>query len=281
MAKSNSRATVWLLGLTWWALLAGRSHAAQTQPLWEFGLGIGALAFNDYRGADSSHLYVLPVPYFIYRGKLLQADRDGLHSIFLDLPRIDFNFSIYATTPVRNDSARAGMPNLQPTLELGPAFDVHLWRSGSERVKFDFRLPLRAAVAVAAPPRFIGYILAPQFDLDIVDVAGLAGWNLGLLAGPLFADRRYDEYFYAVAPQYATPTRPSYEAHGGYAGTQMIAALSKRYPNFWVGAFVRHDSLAGASFMDSPLVERDSYWSAGIGIAWMIRESERTVDATE
>ena len=30
------------------------------------------------------------------------------------------------------------------------------------------------------------------------------GWNLGLLAGPLFADQRYHQYFYGVAPEFAT-----------------------------------------------------------------------------
>jgi outer membrane scaffolding protein for murein synthesis (MipA/OmpV family) len=101
------------------------------------------------------------------------------------------------------------------------------------------------------------------------------------LAGPLFADHRYHDYFYSVAQQYATASRPAYQATGGYAGTQFITALSKRYPRYWVGAYVRYDSLSGAVFADSPLVLRNSYWSAGIGIAWIIHTSAQMVEVPD
>ena len=93
----------------------------------------------------------------------------------------------------------------------------------------------------------------------------------------MFADRRYNQYFYSVAPQYATAARPEYQAAGGYAGTQSLAALSKRFPKFWVGAYMRFDSLDGAAFVDSPLVQRRTYWSGGFGFAWMIGQSSRLV----
>jgi outer membrane scaffolding protein for murein synthesis (MipA/OmpV family) len=41
------------------------------KPLWEAGLGIGAVTFPDYRGSDESQVYPVPVPYFVYRGKFL------------------------------------------------------------------------------------------------------------------------------------------------------------------------------------------------------------------
>jgi hypothetical protein len=58
-------------------------------------------------------------------------------------------------------------------------------------------------------------------------------------------------------------------------------SLSKRFPRYWVGAFVRYDTLSGASFADSPLVRSNSYWAAGIGIAWMIGKSSRMVDVPD
>ena len=48
------------------------------KPVWDFGLGVGAVSFADYRGADTTHVYVLPVPYLYYRGKFLKADRNGI-----------------------------------------------------------------------------------------------------------------------------------------------------------------------------------------------------------
>jgi hypothetical protein len=186
-----------------------------------------------------------------------------------------------ATTPVRNDRERNGMPNLKSTLELGPSLDLHLLRSDDARIKFDLRMPLRAAFTAEASPRAIGWTFTPRFNLDLADPLGLAGWNLGLLTGPLFADRRYHDYFYTVAPQYATAARPAYRAVGGYAGTQAIAALSKHFPHFWVGAYVRYDTLAGAAFVDSPLVQRKSYWAAGFGISWMIHRSSTMVEVPD
>jgi outer membrane protein len=182
------------------------------------------------------------------------------------------------TTPVRNDRERSGMPDLRSTVEVGPSFDFHLWRSDDSRVKFDLRMPLRAAATVESSPRIIGWTFSPRFNLDLRDPFGMPGWNLGILAGPLFADRRYHDYFYSVAPQFATAARPEFTAQGGYAGTQTLTALSKRYPKFWVGAYMRYDTLAGAAFVDSPLVQRKSYWTGGFGFAWMIQKSAQVVE---
>jgi outer membrane protein len=253
------------------------SPTTHPEPLWELGLGIGAVGFRDYRGSDTTHAYPVPVPYFIYRGRYLQADRSGLKSQLFHQNRVDLNFSLNATTPVRDNATRQGMPELRSTVEIGPALQVHLWRSASERVKLDLRLPVRAAFAVGSPG-YIGWFSNPNINVDFKDAAGLPGWHLGLLTGPLFAASRYDAYYYSVAPQYATPDRPAYQATGGYAGSQLLAAVSKRYPKFWTGAYLRYDDLAGASFENSPLVKSHSYWAAGIGIAWMIGHSARMVD---
>lgn len=254
---------------------------AKEEPLLEYGLGIGAVAFADYRGSDSSHVYPLPIPYIVYHGTFLKADRDGVRGTLFDQDRVELNLSFNATTPVRNDRERSGMPDLKSTLELGPSLDLHLLRSADSRFKFDLRLPLRAALTVEAAPRVIGWTFTPRFNLDVADPFGFDGWRLGLLTGPLLAERRYHEYFYSVAPQYATADRPAYRAVAGYAGTQAIASLSKRFPHFWVGAFMRYDTLARAAFLDSPLVQRHSYWSTGFGISWMIHRSSTMVEVRD
>jgi outer membrane protein len=254
---------------------------AKEEPLLEFGLGVGAVAFEDYRGSNTSHVYPLPIPYVVYNGKFLKADREGVRGTLFRQDRVDLNLSVNATTPVRNDRERSGMPDLKSTVELGPSLELHLLRSDDARFKFDLRMPLRAAFTVEASPRVIGWTFTPRFNLDVADPLGFAGWNLGLLTGPLFADRRYNDYFYTVAPRYATAARPVYQAVGGYAGTQAITSLSKRFPHFWVGAYMRYDTLSGAAFVNSPLVLSKSYWSAGFGIAWMIHRSSTMVEVPD
>jgi outer membrane scaffolding protein for murein synthesis (MipA/OmpV family) len=255
--------------------------AAKEEPLLEFGLGAGAIAFEDYRGSDTTHAYPLPVPYFIYNGNFLKADREGVRGTLFNQDWVEINLSGNLTTPVRNDRARSGMPDLESTLEVGPSFDFHLFASADSHLKFDVRLPLRAASTVESSPHFIGGTFTPRLALDVADPLGFGGWHAGVLAGPLFADRRYNQYFYSVAPAYATASRPAYQATGGYAGTQTITALSKRFPRYWVGAYVRYDTLAGAAFEASPLVRRDSYWSAGFGFAWILHTSKQMVEVPD
>ena len=261
---------------------APQAQAEPTQklPLWELGLGVGGIGFRDYRGSDTTHAYPVPIGYFLYRGKYLQTDRSGLKTKLPIGDRLELNVSLNATTPVRSNATREGMPDLRTTVEIGPALEVHVWRSANERMRLEVRLPIRAAFAVGSPG-YIGWFSNPNINLDIADAAGVHGLHLGLLTGPLFAASRYDAYYYSVAPQYATLDRPTYQATGGYAGSQVLAALSKRYPKFWAGAYVRYDTLAGASFESSPLVKSRSYWSAGIGVAWMISHSARFVEVPE
>jgi MipA family protein len=264
-------------------LLLPAVAAAEEQPLWEAGLGVGALVFPDYRGSDELKVYPVPVPYFVYRGPFLKADRDGVRGELFDRDYVELSISVNATIPVRSEdnAARRDMPDLRPTIEVGPSLEVHLWRSGDERVKLDLVMPFRVPVTLESSPQSLGWVFSPRLNLDIDDIAGYSGWNFGAGFGPLFAADQFHEYFYSVAPRFATAARPAYEADGGYSGMHVLAALSKRFPKYWVGAYVRYDMLSGAAFDDSPLVRSKSYLAGGVGIAWMIGESKRRVESDD
>lgn len=264
------------------ACCAGHAFAAE-KPLWELGAGISALSLPDYRGSDQTSLYAIPFPYLVYRGEFLKADRHGIRGTFFGRDRIELNLSLGASLPVNSDDnrARQGMPDLQPTVEFGPSLDLNLWRTPDRRTRLNLRLPVRTAVTVKGGMDDIGWVFSPRINLDIADIAGLAGWNMGLLAGPMYGSERNHDYFYAVAPQYATVGRPAFDAKGGYAGSQFMMTASKRYPKYWLGAFVRWDSLEGAVFADSPLVKSEDYFAAGAGIAWILGESSTRVEAVE
>lgn len=255
----------------------------EQKPLWEAGLGIGALRFPDYRGSDEAQVYPVPVPYFIYRGRIFKADRDGVRGEIFNRRYVELSMSLNATIPVEseNNAARRDMPDLQPTIELGPSLDLHLWRSADEDMKLDLVMPLRVPLTVENSPQFIGWVLSPRINLDLHNVAGYAGWNFGFGAGPIFADDKFHEYFYSVAPQFATANRPAYEAEGGYSGMHFLTSLSKRFPDYWIGAYMRYDTLSGAAFDDSPLVRSKHYLSGGFGIAWMIGQSKRMVESED
>jgi hypothetical protein len=180
-------------------------------------------------------------------------------------------------TRSRDNVAREGMPDLPATGEIGPNINITLYRAAG--TKLDLRLPLRGAITFQSSPKLIGATFSPNLNLDLSEVAG--GWNVGLLAGPLFGNRKYHEHFYGVDPIYATASRPAYRASGGYAGWQALAATSRRFGNTWVGAFLRYDSLAGAVFEDSPLVRSKHAVTAGIGISWVFARSSELVTTTD
>ena len=256
-----------------------KQAAAGTVPQWELGAGIVGLLLPDYRGSDEVRSYVLPVPYVIYRLEWLKADQTGIHSKLLRREEAEINLSLSATPPVRsrNNRAREGMSDLKPMVEFGPSLDIHLWRGDGRRFKLDVRTPVRAAFTVESHPRDAGVSLSPTLNFDVSGIGGRP-WQLGMLAGPIFATRRQHRYFYGVSEGDARPDRPAFDARGGYAGLQFLVALSRRFEKAWFGAYARYDTLRGAVFEDSPLVRRPYYVSAGFAIAWIPLQSSRMIE---
>ena len=271
----------WIPAITVVLGLAMANARAEQLPLWELGVGAAALSFPDYRGANERQFWLLPFPYIVYRGEFLQADERRVRGLFFKSDRLELDVSVNGSVPVDSseNDARRGMPDLDGTLEIGPALNVLLTQSEHSKSRLELRLPVRAVLASDfSYVRQVGWVFHPHLNLDVADPLGYAGWNLGLLAGPLVTDRRYNRYFYGVEQPFATANRPAYGAGGGYAGTQLIAALSKRYRQFWVGGFVKWDTLNGAAFADSPLVKDKQGVSAGFSIAWVLGESKTRVE---
>ncbi|MFL6579957.1 MAG: MipA/OmpV family protein [Burkholderiales bacterium] len=252
------------------------------QPLWEAGAGLTVLDFPDYRGSDERHTLVLPIPYLVYRGEFLKSDRESVRGEFFHNDRVELYLSVNGSIPVnsRENSAREGMSNLDPTLEIGPSLSVSLMRSDAMHLKL--RFPLRAVLATDLKHMTDqGWVFEPQLNVDFYDRFPGPGWNLGFAAGPLYGNKRYHNYFYGVEPQEATPQRPAYEAGGGYGGFQFIATLSKRFRSYWVGGFVRADTLSGATFENSPLVRQKQSFATGIALSWIFGQSQEMVEADE
>lgn len=260
---------------------APQPEGAVMRPLWEFGIGVAALRLPDYRGSDQSSTLWLPLPYGVYRGKWLRADREGARAVLFDARSVEVDLSLAASPPTRSkdNSARAGMPDLKPALEIGPNVNLTLMRSDDRKLKLDLRLPVRAAFTLQSSPKAIGVTFAPNLNLDLVEVGG--GWNIGLLTGPVFADQRYHNRLYGVDAAFATPQRGAYRAGGGYSGWQSVASVSRRFNGLWFGAFARHDALRGAAFSDSPLIRRDNAVTLGFGVSWVLKTSSELVAAQE
>ena len=239
------------------------AQGAEDKPLWEAGAGVAAVSFPAYRGSDQRQAFVLPTPYFVYRGEL--------------------TVSAALSPPASSEDirARAGMPDLRANFEVGPQLNLTLWQTEGKARQLKLLLPLRAAYTLERNPKSLGWVLHPKLNLDLTDLSGLPGWNVGLQAGPLFGDRKQHQYFYGVDAAYATADRAAYRASAGFAGMQYLVGVSRRFGNQWVGAFLRYDSLRGAAFEASPLVRTRNYVAGGVAVSWVLGESSERVPVDE
>lgn len=256
---------------------------SQELPLWEFGLGVGTLYLSDYRGSDELSAYVLPVPYINYNGDVFKIDESGIHSRIFGTDRILLDLSLAGGVPVGGDNnARDGMPNLDPTVELGPSIDFKIWPGHRNNHSVWLRVPVRAVFSVSLTETAQqGWTLSPFLEYRVRHVNFLDRWELSLAAGPLFGDEAYHNYFYEVEPAHATASRQAYEPGGGYAGSRFTLTLQRRYDHFWIGVFARYDTLSGAAFTGSPLVKETNYFAMGIAFAWVLAQSETRVQVSK
>jgi outer membrane protein len=263
---------------------AAAPSMAEQQPLWEVGFGFFALTSPDYRGSDESRVYLLPLPYVVYHGEIFKADRSGIYGRLFQSPRIHLDLSFDAGVPVNSakNDARQGMPNLDPVFEVGPSLEICLWHDcDSDRV-LQLRLPVRAVFSTNFTSMDShGATFYPHLNFDLKRLGSRNDWNVGISVGPLYATEGYHDYYYEVAPQYATPTRPAYDARGGYSGSRATLAVSRRFGRTWFGAFARYDDLAGATFWDSPLMRIGHSFMAGFSFAWVFAQSDRLVDVRD
>jgi MipA family protein len=270
------------LCLSWCLLLLAAPVMAQEKPTQlqasqsklELGFGGALIRFPAYRGSNQSSFVVLPFPYVDYKGDFLKADREGVRGSLFNSERVELSVSVSGSPPTKSEGIvlRKGMPDLKPSLELGPQVNVRLSNPSDNSLKLNLRLPLRQAISLERNPKNVGLTFAPNLNLDIAGPLGLTGANFGVVVGPIFTSKKQNDYFYSVDQEYATTARPLFQSKGGYAGSQITVGLSRRMDNVWAGGYLRYDNLSGASFAASPLVATKHYLTAGFAVAYIFKK---------
>lgn len=239
---------------------------------WELGIGLGVLSLPHYRGSDQRSNYAAPIPYVRYNGKRLKVDKEGGRFYFYNGEDIKIDISMAFAFPVDSDDnrAREGMTDLDPIIELGPRVEFKLYQSDDKNIRFRFAMPLRAAFATdISNTEAIGWVFSPYLQVRYFN----SGWETAVSIGPVWASEEYHDYFYEVAPQYATATRPVYDAQTGYSGSRLTLTLSKRFTKLWFGLFAKYDNLNHAVFIDSPLVKQNDSLIVGAALSWVFKKS--------
>lgn len=259
---------LWLIPLLALSLPSAADHAPD-HAKFEWGLGIAALSLPDFRGSSHDQQQLLPLPYIKYRGERLRVD-DGIEGQLFKTPDLLLSVSGNGSLPSSDDNTeRAGMPELEATVEFGPSLEYRL--RYDDETSLWLELPLRVALNVEDSFNSIGEVFHPRLAwrkpaLDKYD------WKLRLAGGPLFADADYHGYYYNVTSAQSTATRPAFTAGDGYSGIRVDFTYSRRIDHLWFGGFLRFDSLRGSEIEDSPLVTTSSNWTAGVGLAWVFSE---------
>ena len=255
---------------------------AEHQSLWELGVGLGVLSTPHYRGSESREDYALPFPYAIYRGDFLRVDReDGIRGKLFRSREVHVDLSLAGSVPVpdSDDGAREGMDGLDLLIEAGAELKINLWRSLDGTHRFGFNTPLRAVFSVGDPLfEYQGLTLSPYLNYRIRHQTDAAIMRYNMSVGPIFASRRYHDYFYEVTPEFVTPQREEYHASSGYSGSRVTLSVTRHFGDFVIGAFARYDNLDGAVFDDSPLVETENYFITGLFFGWLFSKSDTWVE---
>lgn len=260
--------------------LACSCAQAQQRPLWELGIGVAGLHLPYYRGSDSERGYLLPFPYIIYRGDFFKVDDEGIQGLLYSSDDLVLDLSLAGGVPVPSDQdgPRQGMPELAPTVEFGPSLEIRLWHEPRRKHRsLWLRLPLRAAYSVDGLDwTHEGWVFAPYLEYYRRPAAA-SDPEYSVSVGPIFSDDAYHDYFYGVKPAYVTAQRPAHEGRSGYSGSRLTLTASKTLGNLSVAAFLRLDTLKGASFSDSPLLEKHSYHVIGFAVSWILGRSDTLV----
>jgi outer membrane protein len=255
-------------------LLLSTSVAAHEKHRWEAGVGVAALYVPHYLGSNQADSYVLPLPYAIYRGETIRADREGVRGAIYASEKLDLRFSLSGSLPVdssRND-ARRGMDDLDLLIEVGPTLQYQLYKSDRQLLRADW--PVRAAFSFGSEfMRYQGWTSNPRLHHSLYH----GPWTLTSTLGPVFSDSGYHGFFYDVDQQDVTADRPYYQASAGYTGARLSIGLKRRYGQFTMGALARYYNLNGAANEDSPLVVQTDYFSFGLYFAWLFNESQSLV----
>jgi outer membrane scaffolding protein for murein synthesis (MipA/OmpV family) len=242
-------------------------------PLWEAGVFAGGLSTPAYPASSQRNQRALVLPFFVYRGAVLRADRNGVGARMVHTDRFEFDVGFAASLPASSNDVelRHGMPDLGTLIEFGPRVKVKLAEPAAGQ-RATFELPLRAVLEINGGTRQVGYAVEPKLAYEWHEAGD---WRVKSAISLVLGDQQLNEYFYGVSSAYATPGRPAFEAQGGLISSRLTVDGSKSLgPDVNLFAFARYDLYDGAANRSSPLFAQNQGTSVGVGLTWTLGRSE-------
>ena len=255
-------------------LAVAQGAAGSAPPLWELGGVAIGVSQSAYPGADQQVNRALALPYFVYRGDVLRADRDsaGIRAMKTETFELDVGFAGAFGSENQTIDARQGMRKLGTLVELGPRLKWNLG-SGPAGGRLSAEFPARAVLDLSDEAAHRGWSLEPKLTYSNRTASG---WRYSASVSAIVADKRLAQTLYEVRSSEATAARPAYAAESGLVSWRLGTAFSRSLARDWnLFGFARLETVAGAANESSPLVRRSSGASVGMGIAYTWMRSER------
>jgi MipA family protein len=263
---------------TFAALVIAMNTTAQGQnlkPEWELGVIGLATSQQAYPGSSNQTSAGLIAPLLIYRGKFLRAGQGGIGLRAIDLPNfeIDIGFAGSFGSKSNKIPVRQGMPNLGNLVEFGPRAKWYLNGRNTDQTSW-LELPIRGVFDISNQAKNIGYTAEPQWAYQ----TNIGAWKLSGSLGALLGNQNVNQYFYSVDTAYANSTRNVYQAKSGLVAVKMgFNASYQISPTVSLFSFARLNTTRIAANHVSPLIDKASGTSYGIGIIYSFLQSEALV----
>jgi len=250
------------------------AQAQSAAPLWELGGVAIGVSQQAYPGSDQKVNKALALPYFVYRGEVLRADRDtaGIRALKTQNFEIDVGVAGSFGSGSGSIDARQGMPELGTLVELGPRLK---WKLGAAPGSGQWRaeIPLRGVFDLSNRFEHKGMSFEPKL---IYERQSTSGWRYNASIGAVFADTKLAQTFYEVNSAQATALRPAYAASSGLVAWRLGSTVSRNLsPDLRLFGFARVDTVAGAANERSPLVRQTTGATFGMGVTYNWLRSEQ------
>lgn len=242
--------------------------------LWEAGVFATGISQPAYPGADDRARLLLALPYMIYRGKYLRIDSEtvGVRAIKTQRTELDVGIAGSLGSRAFDIEARQGMDDLGLLVEFGPRLKINLGEVSKGRRSSRIQLAARGVFDVNDHLQYHGISIEPQWlnEFNLAD-----SWHTSASLAAIFGNQQLVDTFYRATAAEATSVRPAYQAKSGLIALRASLFASRMIVKaVWFFSYLKFDSVAGAANYSSPLIRRDSGWSAGIGMAWTLARSE-------
>ncbi len=245
-----------------------------SNPIWEYGIGLGFAYFEDYPAAGQYSQFMIPIPTFQYRGRILRADdREGAKAYLWKRGPWTLEIAGSGTPPLDSDDNqnRQGMKDLPLILALGPELvyqmnpNLQVSTGIFQAIEVDFNDPNLSGILTELK---LTYLNEKKFSQKM---KALTKYSVSLNG----ASQEYQQKYYGVLLSETTLLRPEYRARAGYFSTDfsLFQSFKKDLMAFYLGG--RYSHYGFSENKKSPLHLASESFTFFIGLTYVLGESSR------